>query len=155
MVAGLLIDNSSTSGSRIAFLGFGFEAVNRPSPSDSTFATRSEVMERILTWLAGPVGVKGRGEDPEHFPRALALSQNFPNPFNPVTTIHFALPQAGQVRLVVYNYLGQQVAELANGFHQPGFYAATFDGRNLASGIYFYRITTGQFTDLKKMVLVK
>jgi hypothetical protein len=88
-------------------------------------------------------------------PTGFELSQNYPNPFNPSTTIRYTLPQAGNVSLKVYNALGQEVATLVNGHQVAKNYEATFDGSNLASGIYFYTLRTDNFTQSKKMILVK
>ncbi len=91
----------------------------------------------------------------ERLPRSYELAQNFPNPFNPSTTINFALPQAGQVKLSVYNMLGNVVATLVNGQKAAGNYSVKFDGSQLASGVYFYKLEAAGFSDLKKMILVK
>ena len=88
-------------------------------------------------------------------PRVYSLSQNYPNPFNPSTRIQFALPKAGFVKLVIYNILGAEIAVPVNEYKQPGFYNISFNGANLASGVYFYRIQSGDFVEVKKMVLVK
>jgi hypothetical protein len=88
-------------------------------------------------------------------PTVYSLSQNYPNPFNPETQIKYALPKAGQVKIVVYDLLGAEIATLVNENKPAGNYNVTFNGSNLASGVYFYKITSGQFTDVKKMLLIK
>lgn len=88
-------------------------------------------------------------------PNFYALGQNYPNPFNPSTKIQYAIPRAGDVQLVVYDILGRQVATLVNEFKTAGIYTVDFNASSLASGIYFYRIKSGSFTDTKKMLLVK
>ncbi len=88
-------------------------------------------------------------------PTVYSLSQNYPNPFNPETKIQFGLPKAGQVKLVVYDLLGAEIATLVNENMQAGYHNLTFNGVNMASGVYFYRITAGDFINVKKMVLVK
>jgi hypothetical protein len=88
-------------------------------------------------------------------PKVFSLSQNYPNPFNPATVIKYSLPKASQVKLVIYDLTGREVMTLVNGMKQPGYYEARFDGTNIASGVYFYKISAGDFTDVKKMVLVK
>ena len=88
-------------------------------------------------------------------PTSYTLSQNYPNPFNPATTIGYALPEAVQVRLTVYNTVGQQVATVVNNLQQPGVYSVTLDGSRWASGVYYYRLEAGSFTELRKMVLLK
>jgi len=88
-------------------------------------------------------------------PAYYELSQNYPNPFNPSTVIKFALPENSKVLLEVYNILGEKVATLINTEMKAGYHSIIFDARNLTSGVYFYRIETSKFKDVKKMVLVK
>ena len=83
------------------------------------------------------------------------MGQNYPNPFNPSTKIQYAIPRAGDVQLVVYDVIGRQVATLVNEFKTAGIYTVDFNASSLSSGIYFYRIKSGSFTDTKKMLLVK
>jgi subtilisin-like proprotein convertase family protein len=88
-------------------------------------------------------------------PGTYALHQNYPNPFNPVTNIRFDIPKASEVKLVIYDILGREIRYLLNEFRNPGSYNISFDASNLASGTYFYKIEAGDFTSIKKMVLVK
>jgi hypothetical protein len=93
-------------------------------------------------------------------PTEFALEQNFPNPFNPVTSIRFALPEAAHVRLTVFNILGQRVKAIVDEDLEPGHFVKTWDscddnGRPVASGIYFYRLDAGKFIQCRKMVLLK
>lgn len=83
------------------------------------------------------------------------LEQNYPNPFNPVTTIEFELAKNEFVKLTVYDLTGKVVSVIANQNMQAGRHEVNFNGTNLASGIYFYKLTTKNFTDIKKMVLLK
>ncbi len=94
-------------------------------------------------------------ESESNLPTAYALHQNFPNPFNPSTNLRFDLVDAQNVRLMVYNILGQEVARLVDGRMEAGFHEVVFDASMLSSGVYFYRIETDAFTSMKKMVLVK
>jgi hypothetical protein len=89
-------------------------------------------------------------------PAQYALFQNFPNPFNPTTVIRYALPVQAIVTLKVYDVIGREVATPLNGFAQnAGYFSVAFNGSNLASGLYYYKLTAGAFTDVKKMMLVK
>jgi hypothetical protein len=88
-------------------------------------------------------------------PTTLALEQNYPNPFNPTTKIPYSLPAATHVRLTVINTLGEVVATLVDEEKETGYYQAVWDASNVSSGIYFYRLQAGSFTDLKKLVLMK
>lgn len=83
------------------------------------------------------------------------LEQNFPNPFNPDTKISFNIPENSQTNLTVYNLLGENVAELVNGFLIAGHYEEYFSGKELASGIYYYRLNAGKYSETRKMVLLK
>ena len=91
-----------------------------------------------------------------------SLSQNYLNPFNPITTIKFSIPVRGLVKLIVFDVLGKEVATLVNDEQTSGNYEVTFDVSKLTSEVYFYRIaihsdkiTSGDFSDVKKMVLLK
>jgi hypothetical protein len=88
-------------------------------------------------------------------PASYALSQNYPNPFNPSTVIQYALPASGSVTLKVFNILGQEVRTLVNEFQAPGRYAVRFDASSLASGMYFYRIQSGSYSSIMKMMVIK
>jgi hypothetical protein len=92
---------------------------------------------------------------PGSVPTAYALDQNFPNPFNPSTKINYSLPVEGFVTLDVYNSIGQKVATLVNETKTAGNYTVNFDASDLTSGIYFYKINAGSFTETKKMILLK
>jgi hypothetical protein len=91
------------------------------------------------------------GTTPENF----SLSQNYPNPFNPVTKISFAIPKNNLVTLKIYDISGKEVATLINENMSAGEYEATFDASKLSSGVYFYKLTSGNFNDVKKMMLLK
>jgi len=94
-------------------------------------------------------------EPQQQLPDQVELMQNYPNPFNPTTHIDFVLPKASKLTLRVFNLLGQQVSELANGRFTAGRHSVTFDGSNLSSGIYFYRLQTASNVMTKKLTLVK
>ncbi|MBE2254730.1 MAG: T9SS type A sorting domain-containing protein [Ignavibacteria bacterium] len=88
-------------------------------------------------------------------PQEYSLYQNFPNPFNPVTTISYQIPTDGIVNLKVYDILGKEVATLVSEMKRAGSYQVVFNGNNLASGIYFYKIKSGNFNQVKRMMLIK
>jgi hypothetical protein len=101
---------------------------------------------RIVTDVAEP---------PAALPLQFSLHQNYPNPFNPMTTISFDIAARSSVSLDVFNVLGQRVARLIDGELSAGKYAVEFDGRDYASGVYFYRLLAGESVITRKMVLVK
>ncbi|HQY19572.1 MAG TPA: T9SS type A sorting domain-containing protein [Ignavibacteria bacterium] len=88
-------------------------------------------------------------------PDKFSLYQNYPNPFNPTTNIKFDIIKSGGVKVIVYNALGKEVNVLLNENLSPGTYKVDFDGAGFASGIYYYKIVTSEFTDVKKMLLIK
>jgi hypothetical protein len=88
-------------------------------------------------------------------PTAYSLDQNYPNPFNPTTIIKFSIPKPSNVKLTIYNLLGQEVTTLLNDFVNAGSYEFNFDASNLSSGTYFYSMTAGSYHSVKKMLLIK
>lgn len=100
-------------------------------------------------------GVVAAGNDNSSLPHDFDLSQNYPNPFNPATTIEYKVPEASDVRVVVYDALGKQVAVLVDGHQNAGSYTLSFNGSNLASGIYFCRMEAKGFVKVNKMLLLK
>jgi hypothetical protein len=102
----------------------------------------------------------GSAQKQSELPTTYTLSQNYPNPFNPSTSICFGLPEAAEVRLEVFNLLGQRVVTLLNQQMEAGNHTAEWDSQNelgqaVSSGVYFYRLETPRFTESKKMVLLK
>ena len=83
------------------------------------------------------------------------LSNNYPNPFNPSTTINFSLPKNSRVKLSIYNVLGQEVAVILNKNMNSGNHKVTFNGAKLSSGLYFYKLAAGENVSIKKMMLIK
>jgi len=88
-------------------------------------------------------------------PSKYNLKQNYPNPFNPSTKIKFDLPKPETVKIEIYNIIGQKIETLLNKSMPAGYHEVTFDGQNLSSGIYLYRIEAGEWQDVKKMVYLK
>ena len=103
-------------------------------------------LSETVTSVPGPASV---------VPGRYALEQNYPNPFNPSTTIRYGLPTRSHVALTVFNSLGQQVTTLVHEEQESGYHDVKFDGSNLASGVYFYRIQAGSFVQTKKLVILK
>jgi hypothetical protein len=87
-------------------------------------------------------------------PRSFSLEQNHPNPFNMATTIGFGVKEPCRVVLELYDLLGHKVATLVDNRYQPGFYRLNFKGTGLPTGVYFYRIEMGDFTAVKKLILL-
>jgi hypothetical protein len=90
-----------------------------------------------------------------HVQVSFVLLQNFPNPFNPSTTIRYNILSRSLVTLTVFDLLGREVATLVDGMQDPGEKTVTFDGSALASGVYFYRLKAGEFVQTRKLVLVR
>ena len=99
--------------------------------------------------------VTSADEEPDETPAIFSLDQNYPNPFNPSTVIHYSLPEASDVTLAVYDMLGREVASLVDDRKSAGNYEVSFSATNLSSGIYFYRLSTGNFTKIRSMTFVK
>jgi len=88
-------------------------------------------------------------------PLTFDLAQNYPNPFNPSTRIKYSVPEAGNIRLSVYNTVGEEIALLAEGYSEAGFFEATFDASNLSTGVYLYKLQSANSVQTKKMMLLK
>ena len=99
--------------------------------------------------------VTGITDEQAQFPATYNLGQNYPNPFNPSTTISFSLPKASNVKLTIFNVLGQKVAALADKFMEAGVYNIKFDAAHFSSGVYFYRLEAGKYISQKKMLLLR
>jgi len=165
-------ENGTTTWIRIPFANLGTEEkadLSSTTQFDSAgIDLKFHIADQIgnsTDWVLEPaygVGKFGGGSvtvvnntKSKNLPAIFALQQNFPNPFNPSTQIDFSIPQQSNVQLKVYNTLGQLVTTLVNGNLSAGSHSVTFDARNLASGLYIYRLTAGNFTNVKKMLLLK
>lgn len=100
-------------------------------------------------------GIVGIQNISSQVPDNFNLSQNYPNPFNPTTNINFTVPKSGLVKMIVYDIKGREISTLVNEEMRPGSYKVDFDGSNLSSGIYYYTMTSVDFVETKKMMLVK
>lgn len=117
---------------------------------ESSTATASGHGLFEYSWIVSGIS-NGNSGVPDNY----SLSQNYPNPFNPVTQINYALRKDGIVTLKIYDMTGSEVSTLVNEYQQAGYHNVEFNGANLSSGTYFYRITSNDFTATKKMVLLK
>ena len=126
-----------------------------PTQKASWLAQRTAEYTKIQTALDAGTALDGVKEQSNVTPGDFSLNQNYPNPFNPSTTISFVLPSSAKTSLEVYNLLGQKVATLMNGFTSAGYHEVQFNAAHLASGVYVYRLTSGTFTSVKKLMLVK
>jgi len=154
--AGLKYEHPGTK-SRLVYLAFGLEGVDEPLPGMT-----GKFLTAVLEWfldknITGEMA--GRVTNP--LPEQFAISQNFPNPFNPATRIQYQLPTAVPVRLSIFNLLGQEIRVLVHQQQVPaGYYSVEWDGCDqngvpVAAGIYLYRITAGKFQKTNRMVLLK
>lgn len=109
----------------------------------------------IVSIAYGNVYKIGSDAVQKDIPKDFSLSQNYPNPFNPTTTINYSIKESGLVCLKVYDVLGTEVASLVNETKEPGNYSVTFNAANLPSGMYVYILSTGNFVDTKKLILLK
>ena len=112
----------------------------------------ANVEQAVEDNVSGATGISGNTNE---VPSEYSLSQNYPNPFNPVTNIKFNLPKDGNVSFKIFDIFGKEIENYVDGFLQKGSYSVEFDGTNLASGIYFYTLKTDNFSDRKKMILLK
>ena len=154
-VGAMKVDGQSATGEG-ALVELTFKVVGEPMPTDF------QIAEGLLVDLKGDIDPLTQVEIgslkpvPEHF----ALRQNAPNPFNPATNISYELPDAANVRLSIYNLLGQEVRTLVNGAMEAGYYTVNWDGndssgRQVASGIYLYRIQAGEHVQARRMMMLK
>ena len=119
----------------------------------------SAEVEKFVERLAKEKGQKELASDGSQIPKSFALFSNYPNPFNPETSIKYALPQSGHVRIEIYNVLGQRIATLIDTEMAQGYHVAKWDGRNslgqrVGAGIYLVRMQSGSFVKTQKMMLL-
>jgi hypothetical protein len=152
-----MIDNFSQTGTKILSTIDGLE-VGSQIWDDTKYAAYNAATSQAAVKAAYlGTDVKQIGTV---IPEKYSVSQNYPNPFNPTTTINFSIPKTENVKLIVYNMLGQQVRTLVNEVVNAGNQSATWDGKDsrgfsVSSGIYFYQLTSGSFTATHKMILMK
>jgi len=117
-----------------------------------TYYRGAVILDDFMARYSAPTGVF---YDPSQLPDNYALSQNYPNPFNPATKISYQLPRKSQVNLSIFNARGQVVEHLLDSRQTAGIYTVTWDASQVSSGVYFYRLRTQEFTDVKKCVVLK
>lgn len=151
-------DTDNESWDKIAFVqGHG----NSNSPKYYAFTDKSIQASGKYYYRLKQIDIDGTFEYSDiieaeiGIPKNYELKQNYPNPFNPSTTISYSIPNDGQVTLVIYDVLGNEVAVLDNSYKSAGNYTYDFDATNLSSGLYFYTIRSGKFVETKKMLLMK
>ena len=154
-IGSMKIDGQSASGSG-ELVEFSFRT------KDTPLSTDFQILEGVLVDLTGNIDAINHIEigNLRPLPTSYALEQNIPNPFNPSTTIKYQLPEAGEVNLIIYNLLGQQVRTLVKETLEAGFQSVVWDGkddvgRQVASGIYIYRLQAGSFSQAQRMMLLK
>lgn len=101
------------------------------------------------------VSTETKIENENRIPLSFELSQNYPNPFNPITKINFSIPMKSQVRLIIYNILGQEIETLINEYREPGRYVVDWNANKFPNGIYLYRLKAGDYVETKKLILQK
>lgn len=121
-------------------------------PGVSAYRGQISLDQLQVARVSGSTGVEAMTRD---IPLRYELHQNYPNPFNPTTVVSYQLPVFSEVRLVVYDILGREVNTLVNARQSPGRYTVRFDASSLASGLYFYRLEAGSYTQVMKMVVLK
>ncbi len=142
-----------------------YNTMNSGLPSNNVYSLAVDVNEN--KWIGtedgglavfkenGILSVKGNGNKKAEITNNFLLNQNYPNPFNPVTKIEFQISISTFVSLKVYNSIGKEVAKLVNEIRPAGNYSIEFNGSNLSSGVYFYRMRAGNFSETKKLILMK
>jgi hypothetical protein len=154
------IDKETDIDENAAILGiFDLIAVGGQFDASTPPDGRYRVLPRFYTdFITGPYGI---GDDliPE-IPTEFALGQNYPNPFNPTTTIKYQLPKKADVRIVIYNMLGQVVRKVVNRSVDAGYHEVVWDGLNesgsrVSTGVYFYRMETDEFVKTHKIIMMK
>ena len=147
--------SSQSSGFAVMTSG---SVITTSSVGQSTVGTTMNSGTRIESGFLADTSLRGiilAVTDEYGLPLRYSLAQNYPNPFNPVTTIHYQLPQASYATLNIYNILGQLVATLVDGFEQAGYKSVKWNAENVPSGVYFCRFQTLNFSETKKLLLVK
>jgi hypothetical protein len=134
---------------------FGFDLRRYVRAFDSPVNATSRLLQSAFFFVENGTPLSSTEPVSTNRPKEFKLEQNYPNPFNPTTTIQFAVPSVSDVKLDVFNILGQKVASLINRRMEAGLHTVNFNATNLSSGVYFYRLQSGSFVQTKKMMLIK
>ncbi len=156
---------ADTIGGQLLINSAYFEKSDRPVRIDLQHLQRDRNIPVDISYLFldennEPIASGNEFLDIKPIPKEFALHDNYPNPFNPVTTINYDLPKEGNVRLIIYDIMGREIAVLNNGFMPAGYHSVKWNARNqfgveVSAGIYFYQIQAGQFSKTQKMILLK
>jgi len=141
-------------------IGFVKGHGNSNSPKEYVFSDYDTPLYNKVYYRLKQIDTDGKYQyskiiESENLPAIFSLSQNFPNPFNPTTTIKFSLPQAEFVTIKVFDILGNEVEILANKVFEAGEHSLTWNAKNLSSGIYFYNLSSDKYNETKKMILLR
>jgi len=131
-------------------IGYIFGGIRVPLPNYTSGSASDRIFKVYVTY--SPVGITQINSE---VPSSFSLKQNYPNPFNPNTNIKFNVSKAGNVKITVYNAMGREVEQLVNNNLTAGSYEVNWNAANMPSGVYFYKFTSENFSDVKKMMLVK
>ena len=156
-IAGIQAENTNAAEYTVRTMWFGFSFGHIVDPGPNAPIARNVILRDVLNWMDN---ITNPDITDAEIPRAYNLAQNFPNPFNPITTIKFDMKAKGHVSLKVYNVAGQLVRTLVNEMKDAGYYTVTWDGSNnsdakVASGVYFYKMDTKDFSKTRKLVLLR
>ena len=108
-----------------------------------------------FVWTFTVETITGVDDEFGNIPQEYSLSQNHPNPFNPITSIDFAIPEEGEISLKIFDINGREVEKLATGTFHSGYHTVIWDASKVSSGVYFYQLTAPGYVDTKKMILLK
>ncbi|MBI2416935.1 MAG: T9SS type A sorting domain-containing protein [Ignavibacteriales bacterium] len=135
---------AGTKPGRLIVMGYPFEAIY-------TAAQRTQLMQKFVQFFDSPIAI-----DPNTgLVLTYGLEQNYPNPFNPVTRVRYSFPYSAKVTIKVHDLLGREMVTLVDSFQQAGIHEIDFNASSFSSGVYFYRITVGGFSEVKKMMVLK
>lgn len=156
LLSGELVQSSGITWSSPKSITFSYTAPVATG-SDTLFATVDRGHSGAWNWAPnkGIVVKLATGIENNEIPVKFYLSQNFPNPFNPVTKISYGVAKSANVSIKIYNLLGKEMVTLVNEYQQAGNYFVNFNSANLATGVYFYKIKAGDFTETRKMTVIR